>query len=141
MSFDLKIEFNDLLIGNNGDLAIVRNNEKLGQDIIKGVLTPLGSNRFFGWYGSGLNINIIGQVLDRSIREIEIQRSIEDVLNNIVKLQKAQSRDQYVSPSEQIASIKDISVFNETDPRLYSISISVITRQMTEVNETFELRI
>lgn len=142
MSFDLRIEANDLLIGANGDLAIVQDNEKLAQDVIKGVLTPLGSNRFFRWYGTTIGIKTIGQVLDASILEMEAQRSVEDLLNNIIKLQKVQAREQYVSPGETIASVRDISVLrNQEDPRQYEVKVSLITRQLTEVNEVFALRV
>lgn len=142
MSFDLKIESNDLVIGANGDVDIVQDNEKLGQEVVKGILTPLGGNRFFRWYGSAINLRTVGQILDDSILEMEAQRSVEDLLNNIIKLQKVQSREQYVSPGEMIASVRDISVLrNQEDPRQYEVVVSLITRQLTEVNETFQLRI
>lgn len=142
MSFDLKIESNDLKIENNGSIAIVENENKLGQDIIKGILTPAGSNRFFRWYGSVISSKTIGQVLDASMLEAEIQRSVENMLTNLISLQKAQSRTQYVSPGESIASIKEISVFrNQSDPRQYEVIVKVITRQLTETTEVFELRV
>lgn len=142
MSFDLRIESNDLIIGASGDVDIVQDNEKLAQEVIKGILTPIGSNRFFRWYGSAISIRTIGQVLDSSILEMEAQRSVEDLISNIIKLQKVQAREQYVSPGESIASIRDIQVLrNQEDPRQYEVKVSLITRQLTEVNETFELRI
>lgn len=142
MSFDLKIEGNDLKIENDGSIAIVENETKLGQEVIKGILTPLGSNRFFRWYGSTISIKTIGQVLDASMLEAEVQRSVEDTLSNLISLQKVQSRSQYVSPGESIASIKEISVFRDkTDPRQYQVKVKVITRQLTEVEETFGLRV
>jgi hypothetical protein len=142
MSFDLKIESNDLKIENNGSISVVENEKKLGQEVIKGILTPVGSNRFFRWYGSTISTKTVGHVLDASMIESEIQRSVENMLNNLISLQKAQSRTQYVSPGESIASIKEISVFrNKTDPRQYEVVVRVITRQLTETTEVFELRV
>lgn len=142
MSFDLKIEGNDLTINQDGTLATVRDNNKLAQDIIKAVLTPLGSNRFFRWYGSTIGARTIGKVLDANTTEATIQSSIEDTLSNIIALQKIQSRSQYVSPGETIASIQEVIVLRHPeDPRLYEISIKVLTRQLTEVEETFTLQV
>ena len=142
MSFDLKIESNDLVIAASGDVDIVQDNKKLGQEVVKGILTPLGSNRFFRWYGSSINLRTVGKIMNDVVLEMEAQRSVEDLINNIIKLQKVQSRQQYVSPGETIASVRDISVLrNQEDPRQYEVTVSLITRQLTEVNETFQLRI
>lgn len=142
MSFDLKIENNDLAINPDGSVQTVRDNAKLSQDIIKAILTPLGSNKFFTWYGSTIGSKTIGQILDPSITQIEIERSIQDTLSNIIVLQNAQSRVQYVSAGEQIVSIKDISVLRDpNDPRQYQICVSVLTRKLTVLEETFTLTI
>jgi hypothetical protein len=142
MSFDLKIENNDLAINPDGTLQTVRDNAKLAQDIIKGILTPLGSNKFFRWYGSTLSIRTIGQVLDPTIMQTEIERSIQDTLSNLVSLQRAQARTQYVSAGEQIASIQNVSALRDpSDPRQWQILVSVLTRKLTVVEETFTLAI
>ena len=140
MSFDLKIVNNDLRINVDGSLQTVRNNDKLFQDIIKIILTPLGSNKFFKWYGSTLTARVVGQGLDNTLMQIEIQRSVEDALFNLISLQKSQSFTQYVSPGETLASISEISVVrNESDPRQYEIYVSVLTRKLTIVETTFTL--
>lgn len=142
MSFDLKIEGNDLTLGANGDIAILTDNNKLSQEIIKAIITPLGSNRFFKWYGSTIGAKIIGKVLPYGMAELEAQRSIEDTINNIVALKKAQSRVQYVSPAETIANIQEISVLRSLeDPRQFEVVIVILTRQLTEITETFAVRI
>ena len=142
MSFDLRIESNDLTLNPDGTIQTVQDNSKLAQDIIKGVLTPLGSNRFFRWYGSAIGIRTIGRVLDASITQTEIEQSIQDTISNLIALQKAQARNQYVSPGETIATIRNISALrNPEDPRQYEVVISVLTRQLTVVEETFILRV
>ena len=142
MSFDLRIVNNDLSINPDGSIQTVQDNNKLAQDIIKAVLTPLGSNRFFRWYGSTVGFNTIGEVLDATLTQTEMQRAVQNTLSNIIALQRTQARSQYVSPGETIASVREVSVIRDsTDPRQYQIVISVLTRQLTVVEETFILRV
>lgn len=142
MSFDLKIVDNDLIFNVDGSLQTVINNDKLVQDIIKAILTPIGSNRFFKWYGCALGSRVIGEVLDATLTQIEIQRSIQDTLINLISLQKSQARTQYVSAGESIAAIQEILVLkNMEDPRQYEIYVSVLTRKLTMAETTFILRI
>lgn len=142
MSFDLKIEANDLKINPDGTIQTVRDNDKLVQDIVKALLTTLGSNRFHNWYGSLLSSAMIGQVLDATLAEIEAERTISNTFSNLISLQKAQAQTQYVSAGETIAAIRDISVIrNETDPRQYQITVSVLTKKLTIVEETFTLTV
>jgi hypothetical protein len=142
MSYDLKLTDNDLDINPDGGLQTVSDNNKLLQDILKAVLTTKGSNRFFRWYGSSISSRIIGQNLDFSQIEVEIQSSIQETLSNIVALQNAQSKEQYVSAGETIASIRGVSVLrNPEDPRLFEVMISILTRKLTVVEETFSLRL
>ena len=141
MSFDLKIVNNDLAINNDGTLQTVYDNAKLTQDIIKSVITPLGSNPFHQWIGSTINARTIGQVLDASHTEIEATRALQNTLTNIVALQAEQGKGQYVSPGEQIAAILKVSVTRNTqDPRQWEITVSVLTRKLTTVEESFTLR-
>ena len=142
MSFDLKIDNNDLNLNPDGTLQTVHDNNKLAQDIIKAVLTPLGSNKFFRWYGSMIGARVIGNVLSASQIESEVERAVYNTLSNIVALQKVQSRSQYVSAGEAIAAIKNVSLArNPVDPRQWEITITVLTRKLTVVEETFGLRL
>lgn len=142
MSFDLKITDNDLRLNPDGRLQTVHDNEKLIQDILKIILTSAGSNKIFRWYGSSIGARIIGGILDSTQLETEVARSIQTALSNLVALQKSQGRTQYVSAGEMIAAIRGVSVIrNETDPRIYEIGISVLTRKLTVVEETFTLRV
>jgi hypothetical protein len=142
MSFDLKIENNDLAINPDGSIQTVRDNAKLSQDIIKAILTPIGSNKFFTWYGSEVGSRTIGQAFDMTLNKIEIERTIQDTLSNIITLQQAQERYQYVSGGELIAAIKEISVLRDpNDPRQLQITVSVLTRKLTVVEETFTLTV
>jgi hypothetical protein len=142
MSFDLKIENNDISVGSDGQMKVVFNNEKLIQDVLKIIITPLGSNVFYKWYGCTLSTDVIGEVLDPFVTEATIKRSIEQSLNSIISLQQTQSAYQYVSPAESLAGIKDIYIErNEDDQRVFNIYVSVLTRKLNELDINFQLRI
>lgn len=142
MSFDLKIVGNDLAINPDGSAQTVRDNEKLKQDILKAILTARGSNRFHQWYGSTISERTIGQVLEGSHLEAEATTAIQETLSTLMALQTAQARIQYVSPGETIAAVKDVRVARDsTDPRQWSITVEILTRQLTTVEETFFLRV
>lgn len=142
MSFDLRIENNSLKINPDGSIQTVRDNQKLIQDIIKAMLTPIGDNKFFPWYGSSLSLNIIGQVLDNDFVTSEAERSIQNTLSQLISLQNAQSKIQYVSAGEMIAAIRSVTVLrSNVDPRQYEITVSVLTRKLNVVEETFSLSV
>jgi len=57
-------------------------------------------------------------------------------------LQTAQAKEQYTSPGEQINSILNIEVLRDTeDPRQFQIIVSILTKLLTIVEETFSLRV
>ena len=76
MSFDLRVEGNNLAINPDGSLRTVREGDKLGQDIIKAILTPLGSNPFHRWYGGTISARTIGQMLAPEQIAAEAERVI-----------------------------------------------------------------
>ena len=142
MSFDLKIVGNDLVINLDGSVQTVRDNTKLAQECIKALVTPLGSNRFYSWYGNSLASTVIGQMMSNTLMEVEAERSISNTLNNVSLLQREQSKTQYVSAGETIAGIQNISVLqDDQDPRQYQIIVSILTRKLTIIEETFSLQV
>lgn len=142
MSFDLKIVNNDLSLNPDGSIQAVYDNSKLVQDILKILLTSAGSNKFYRWYGSALGTRIIGNVMSPTQTQVEITRSIQTAISNLIALQKAQANVQYVSAGEMIAAVRDVIVLRDkTDPRNYEIGISVLTRKLTVVEESFTLRV
>ena len=142
MSFDLKIENNDISINPDGSVKTVRNNDKLIQDVLKIILTPQGSNKFYNWYGSTLCSRIIGEVMSPFLTKIEIRRSIEESLNNLMLLQQNQAIGQFVSVEETLAAIKDILIEkDQNDPRAYNIIVSVLTKKLSVLDINFQLRV
>ena len=142
MSFDLLIRNGDLAIGQDGDLAKVEDSDKLIQDVLKILVTPLGSNMFYPWYGSLINKSLIGQ----AFFEVELLASmgssqLQNSLETLQRLQQKQAVEQRVSPFEQIAAVKRVSIErNQVDPRFFLVAVDIATRALSVVNVQFSLK-
>lgn len=138
MSFDLKLKSGDLVIS-GGDLRVVRDSEKLIQDLLKVSLTTAGSNPLFPWYGSYVSRTLIGSSLDSSITIQVAQSQLQTAIQNLKSLQEAQVKSgQRVSADEQINSIMDISINrNSNDPRLFDVKIKVISKGFKPITTVF----
>jgi hypothetical protein len=137
MSFDLKLFGGDLVL-NNGDLAIVEDADKLVQDILKLVSTQLGSNPFFPGYGSPITQILIGTsdiLLSEEMATHQLKASIE----RLKDLQQDQIKhNQIVTPQEQIAVIRDVSIKQaRDDPRYYYVNMTVINKAFQSVPVSF----
>ena len=142
MSFDLKIKNGDIKISRDGDVDVVIDNEKIRQDIVKILLTKLGENKYHAYYGSSLGALEIGGVPDRELIEGDLSRMAEESISILMRLQSNQSKTQYISPAEAIIDILDVSVSRDvSDPRAYSIGITVLTRKLTKISESVTVKI
>jgi hypothetical protein len=141
MSFDVKLEHGMLVLDTNGDLSRVDKAEKLLQDILKMLITPLGTNYFAPWYGSAAG-NVIGNILDNNFAASLTSSQIRASLETLSKMQAIQAKNQYLSPEEQIAAIRE-STFrqNTVDPRYISIVASVVNKAFQQVNTTLDVAI
>jgi phage baseplate assembly protein W len=140
MSYDLKIINGDLTI-QSGDLQKVLDSEKLIQDILKICLTNVGSNPLNPGYGSFISRTIIGNPVNSSVL-VQISKSqLNTALTNLQKLQLQQLQSfQRVTADEQLAAITDISVLQSTtDPRLYSVYISVLNKGLKPITTAFNV--
>ena len=142
MSFDLKIKSGDIAIDSTGDVALVTDNNKLKQDIIKIMLTKLGENKYHPQYGSKVGSLEIGHIPDKELLELDLKVSADAAIRKLMSLQREQSKTQYVSAGETIAGIQNISVLqDDQDPRQYQITVSILTRKLTIIEETFSLQV
>lgn len=130
MSFDLRINNGDIAIGSDGDISKIEDIEKLVQDILKMLMTPLGSNVFFPWYGSTLTNSQIGQVFDEVFRKTAIEQQIRSNLETLQRMQKQQMADgQKVTPGELLAAIQSVQVNrNVVDPTYFTVAVNVLTK-------------
>ena len=142
MSFDLKIKNGDIVISRSGDIGVVLDNEKIRQDVVKILLTKLGENKYHAYYGSSLGALEIGGVPDREIVEGDLLRMTEESMAVLMRLQSSQAKSQYISPGEAIVDVLDVGISRDpSDPRSYSVSVTVLTRKLTRVTESVTVRI
>ena len=138
MSFDLKMEYGDLVL--NNDFQLVYSNEKLIQDMAKMVLTTKGSNPYHPGVGSTVTEESIGRAL--GISESQMEASISEALELLSALQSQQSRVQRVSPGELLAQIQNITVVrDETDSRQFNVLIEVLTQELEQLGVTVPVRV
>ncbi len=142
MSFDLALNMGDLKINNDGTINTVAGNSKLRQDILKILLTEIGDNKFHPKYGSHIGSLQIGSSADNKLIALDLEASARSALENLISLQRSQSRRQRLSSGEVILEIINVKVSRDTvDPRLYNIFVSVLTQELTEVRSSVTIRI
>src|ERR1019366_3167821 len=134
MSFDLLVQGGDLVIS-NGDFAVVTDTAKLQQDLLKIALTEAGGDPANPWYGSLISKSLIGTGLDSTIVISVAQSQLQTAIQNLKNLQALQVQSgQSVSPNEQLAFIRAISIERDTsNPTQFNISISVLNRSFGQV--------
>jgi phage baseplate assembly protein W len=140
MSFDLEIIDGDLQIKADGSMRIVTDTPKLRQDLLKIVLTGLGSNKFHPWYGCSVTDSSIGSSYPDNLLFSDIQTSIMQSLDRLKTLQMSQASAQSVSLAEMIAQVEGVEVErNPADPRQINIRISIWTKRLTKIEEVFTI--
>ena len=140
MSFDFAIVNNDLKRTSDGNVLTVTDTQKLRQDILKIIITTLGSNKFHPWYGCSVTDDVIGKNLPENMLKTEIQDSISTSIENLQKLQTHQLTTQKVSLAELINFIGSIIAYRSPDDkREVKVDVSIYSRRLTEVNESFTI--
>ena len=141
MSFDLKIDTGDLQVSTGGDLAVVEHSDKLIQDILKILMTPINGNRFFPWYGSPLSRSLIGAAFDGKFIASIATNQVRNALDTMKNLQEEQlNGGQFVSSREQIATIQDVTLERDIiDPRKFRVSITVLSKAFTTNRTQFQV--
>ena len=140
MSFDLALINSDLSMKPDGTIRTVSRSDKLKQDIVKIILTPVGSIKFHPWYGSAINEGTIGEVLPDSALFQDITSAIQQSLSKLQTLQKSQATGQRVDLSEMLASINDIQIQRKyNDPRQVNVIVVAMSKDFTAVEEIFTI--
>lgn len=141
MSFDFRVVNGDLGIGQDGDLDKVEDTEKLIQDMLKIIVTPIGSNKFYPWYGSPITQSLVGMALDFEMMSTISSGQLQNSLESLQRLQQEQSKHQRVTPFELLAAIKRVSIErNRTDPRFFLVIVEGLTRALTEANTQLTIK-
>lgn len=136
MSFDFELIDSDIKIKADGTVRTVSDTPKLRQDVLKIILTPLGSNKYHKWYGCSVGEDIIGKNLPDNMIVNDITTSISNSLKNLQTLQNTQVTYQKTSMAERIAAIGEVfAERNPADLRQINVIVSVLTKRMTKVEE------
>lgn len=139
MSFDLRVVGRDLAIGTNSDLSTIENSEKLIQDVLKIVLTPIGSNPFFPWYGSPITKSLLGTAFEEKFVSAVASNQLRTALETLQNLQREQlKQSQVVTPQEQIAAVQNVIIErNVLDPRFFSVRLTVLNKAFRRAQTAF----
>lgn len=141
MSFDLKLENGNLKI-KNGDLETVSNTDKLIQDVLKMVLTPVGANKMQIWYGSNFGKTIIGTPLDPDFSKELAVSQLVSALETLKTLQENQAVYQSVSASESISQVLGVRVDqDDNEPRFIRVFLSVLNKAAARATINFDVNL
>lgn len=140
MSFDFALVGNDLAKLPDGKIRTITDTPKLRQDVLKIILTPLGSNKFHMWYGCTVAEDIIGKNLPDNVMILDIKTSIAQSLERLKTLQMRQATSQKVTLSELINLVGNVNAYRSPeDPRQIKIEVVVYSRRLTKVEEELTL--
>lgn len=140
MSFDLRLQDGDIVLGADADFDVVTDGAKLVQDVIKIITTPQGSNKFQQAIGSLINKRLIGQVLNAQNTVTVLQSSVEEALIILQKLQKQQSQTQALSPAETLVQINSIDVSRDSvEPRQLNVVLKLMAGDGSLLAETLTM--
>jgi len=109
MSFALKIVDKDLVFDGSGKLETVTGSDKLVQGLNKILVTERGRNFLHQQYGSTL-YNLLGKKFSSALMTSLLSKNLAQTLACFQQIQQNQRMNQYVAPSEIIASVDSIVV-------------------------------
>jgi len=117
----------------DGTIAMVGDENLLQQLCLKVILTALGSNPYYTWYGSSITKRIGTKALG------QVQALLrEDVLNALQvaqRLQKAQAQYQQVTAKERLYAIRSVAVYpHRLDPTTFLVEADVQNASSETVN-------
>lgn len=113
-----------------GRAVLVKDNEKLLQDVSKGVLTIKGTNPYHPWYGTILDTLIGSKVADFERLKLIISQDVQELFNNIKDLQIQQVEVQDVTDKERVEQLISVNTVrpDPSNPTLVTVSITYRNR-------------
>lgn len=118
----------DHYINSLGKIKTVDKEQKLIQQILKNILTVLGSNPFHPYIGTRIAQAIFKALRDPQAFEIQTLQEVENVFNKIKVDQSKLSLVQSVDLRELLADLRDLRVEPSVDPREYELYITASTQ-------------
>ena len=118
-----------------GRLSVVRDAEKLGQDLRKMVITKKTSNRFHQWYGTYF-VDYIGRGFAGSLSLSQLYSELNDGIANLIRLQEQQMAFQFLTKGERVKRLLNMNISRlEGDPTF----VEVVVNLETEAGEKIEI--
>lgn len=120
----------DYAIDALGRVVLIRDNEKLLQDVTKGVLTIKASNPYHPWYGTILDALIGSKIADFERLKLIISQDVQELFNNVKDLQIQQVDVQDVTDKERVEQLISVNTVrpDPTNPTLVTVSITYRNR-------------
>ena len=126
---------NDVIIDNDGRIAVVESYNKVRQQLLKVLLTVRGTNINDIEYGSTLSTSIGLKMTEYFLARLQF--SIIEAINHLIDLQLSIG----VPSNEQITDIYDLSVKQDTsDVRIVNLSLTVKMADYTTVSTNIGMR-
>lgn len=137
MSYDLKLTSGDISFGVDGNPALVRDTDKLAQDISKILLTPKGLDAGNNLYGTTLR-GILGKPMDFSVIQGLAAKTVSQALSFLQSLQTIQSSEQTLTYEEMIGSIDAIAVVQTDDN---SVEVQAAVKSVAGLRQVYAMNL
>lgn len=124
---------NDFRHDASGQSIMVANEDLLYQATLKILLTDLGSNPYYPWYGTSIKERIGSKALSNVAATLS--EDVRKALSKFQDLQTQQGEIQQVTPKERLYAILDIQVRpHERDPTVFLLDVTVQNASGEPVN-------
>jgi hypothetical protein len=131
--FGLKYH-DDISYSTLGKLNIVANEDKLLQEVRKGISTYLGSNPFHTWIGTQIHKLIGNKITSVDFVRANILQEVTDYLDKYLQIQTKQSKYQDITARESFLKTLFIDASQDRfDPSIWEISIIFQNRTGNEM--------
>lgn len=142
MSFDVTIVNGDLLIDDLGQLSLVRNINKVAQDVIRVITTTKGSDPLNTAYGISSLTRAIGAMQATGTLAATLEAEITTSLNNLIAEQDRLALIQTLTTAERIQQIDSVVVTLEpADPRQLNVAISMTLESLEPITLSTSLQL
>ena len=129
---------NDISYTKLGKVNMVENEEKLLQEVLKGLSTELGSNQFHDWIGTQL-YNLVGsKIYNVEIIKSKMVQEITNYLDKYTEIQNQQSRFQDVTDREAFYKVLSIDIQPSYDVDISYWTVSIIFQNKTGAGMLYE---
>jgi hypothetical protein len=141
MSFDIKAFSGDIEFGPNGDVSQVTDSNKLAQDVLKLLNTPIGTNPMNPGYGSTLTAEQIGTSLSIEGFVEQTKGILTDALQTLITQQAYQSAIQTLTDAETIVDFETPIVEQDPqDPRQFNVVVNAISKALAPLSIALVVR-